>query len=368
MKGKACVEFVVGDIEINETDGLRRSADSLKVIVSPADPIDIDSINECSSLLLSDEQNKSLDRDSANCSGSSSGSSTTTSSGDSSSSSATTDMTATTNDSNHNGSSGSDNSGKYSIPIPESSFLKKKHRLISADSGFGSYGRSELFVTGSIDSMATISNVLTHTTSMHAKPISKHDVSFVCLETEQKKQQRNDDNDDDDDQLSTHTDTDNVVQRYDNNNKRSTTKNRTISFVNSVDEPTNNFTIDAKLINRCDGFKDVQCYFDEHGSPKVREKNRIRRKSTLKQELKARSLGASYDDETLRKIHQNKTPSCVSFTRLCKKFKDTFCSKFDDQIIIITTTICMLFLSLFSIFRSLLALTHTHTHTHTITD
>lgn len=363
MKGKACVEFVVGDIEINETDGLRRSADSLKVIVSPADPIDIDSINECSSLLLSDEQNKSLDRDSANCSGSSSGSSSTTSSGDSSSSSATTDMTATTNDSNHNGSSGSDNSGKYSIPIPESSFLKKKHRLISADSGFGSYGRSELFVTGSIDSMATISNVLSHTTSMHAKPISKHDVSFVCLETEQKKQQRNDDdNDDDDDQSSTHTDTDNVVQRYDNNNKRSTTKNRTISFVNSVDEPTNNFTIDAKLINRCDGFKDVQCYFDEHGSPKVREKNRIRRKSTLKQELKARSLGASYDDETLRKIHQNKTPSCVSFTRLCKKFKDTFCSKFDDQIII-TTNVHVVSLSFFYFSVSSRAYAHSLTLT-----
>lgn len=299
MKEMANVEFVVGDIEISETDALSRSADSLKVIVSPAEPNEIDaSVNasdmECSSPASTDDQTKSNRTDSA------SNSSTSSTSND---------------DSNSN-----DNRSKNSISIPESSYLKKKHRLISADSGFGSYGRSELFVTGSIDSVANIKTVPTHTTSMHTKPISKHDVSFSCLEQEQQLQR------DHIVPLSVpHTAAISFVQRYEK--VKSAPKNHTISFVNSIDESANNFSIDAKLINRCDGFKEVQCYFDEHGSPKVREKNRTRRKSTLKQELKARSLGASYDDETLRKIHQNKTPSCVSFTRLCKKFKETFCSK-----------------------------------------
>lgn len=301
MKELANVEFVVGDIEISETDVLSRSADSLKVIVSPADPTENESVDstvvnasdmDCSSPASSDNHNKSNQIDSP--SNSSSGSS---------------------NDGNN-----SDNGVKNSISIPESSYLKKKHRLISADSGFGSYGRSELFATGSIDSMATIATVPTRTTSMHTKPISKHDVSFTCLDKEQHLAG---------DHIAplsvSHTATTSFMQRYEK--VKSAPKNHTISLINSIDETAINFSIDAKLINRCDGFKEVQCYFDEHGSPKVREKNRTRRKSTLKQELKARSLGASYDDETLRKIHQNKTPSCVSFTRLCKKFKETFCSK-----------------------------------------
>lgn len=299
MKELANVEFVVGDIEISETDPLSRSVDSLKVIVSPAapteiEPADLSGVNasdmECSSPASSDGRNKTNQTDSGSGSSSS-------------------------NDGNS-----SDNGSKNSIPIPESSYLKKKHRLISADSGFGSYGRSGLFATGSIDSMATITSVPTRTTSMHTKPISKHDVSFTCLEQEQQLQG---------DHIAPlsvpHTAATSFVQRYEK--LKSAPKNHTISLVTSIDETANNFSIDAKLINRCDGFKEVQCYFDEHGSPKVREKNRTRRKSTLKQELKARSLGASYDDETLRKIHQNKTPSCVSFTRLCKKFKETFCSK-----------------------------------------
>lgn len=94
-------------------------------------------------------------------------------------------------------------------------------------------------------------------------------------------------------------------------------------------ENKSNFDLTAYVINSTDGFQEVQCYIDENGSPKVREKHakKSRRKHTLRQELKARSLGASYDDNLmLRKpIDTNKTPSCVSFTRLFKKFRETFC-------------------------------------------
>lgn len=307
MKELANVEFVVGDIEISETDALCRSADNLKVIVSPTDPNEIESVDlaganvsdtslECSSPASSDDHNKSNE---------------TTSSPSSSSSSSSSGKHGNNRD-----------TSKKSKSIPDSSYLKKKHRLISADSGFGSYGRSDLFATGSIDSVATMTTVPTHTTS-HTKPISKHDVSSTSLAQDHQKQQLQINHK----PLSMPNTkaTASFIQRLEK--VKSAPKNHTMSLITSIDESTNNFSIDAKLINRYDGFKDVQCYFDEHGSPKVREKNHTRRKSTLKQELKARSLGASYDDETLRKIHQNKTPSCVSITRLCKKFKETFCSK-----------------------------------------
>lgn len=94
-------------------------------------------------------------------------------------------------------------------------------------------------------------------------------------------------------------------------------------------ENKSSFDLTAYVINSNDGFQEVQCYIDENGSPKVREKHakKSRRKHTLRQELKARSLGASYDDNLLlrKPIDTNKTPTCVSFTRLFKKFRETFC-------------------------------------------
>lgn len=94
-------------------------------------------------------------------------------------------------------------------------------------------------------------------------------------------------------------------------------------------ENKSTFDLTAYVINSSDGFQEVQCYIDENGSPKVREKHakKSRRKHTLRQELKARSLGASYDENLLlrKPIDTNKTPTCVSFTRLFKKFRETFC-------------------------------------------
>lgn len=94
-------------------------------------------------------------------------------------------------------------------------------------------------------------------------------------------------------------------------------------------ENKSSFDLTAYVINSSDGFQEVQCYIDENGSPKVREKHakKSRRKHTLRQELKARSLGASYDDNLLlrKPIDTNKTPTCVSFTKLFKKFRETFC-------------------------------------------
>lgn len=193
--------------------------------------------------------------------------------------------------------------------------LKKKHRLISADSGFGSCGRSELYTSGSIDSVAAIRAEPRNTTSVHTKATSKPDVVSPASELADQVSP-----------LSVSSEAASKIEQRYSDKARTAMKNRNTTAMGSVDM-AQGFLIDSNLINQNDGFKEVQCYFDENGSPRVREKKRTRRKSTLKQELKARSLGASYDDETLRKIHQNKTPSCVSFTRFCKKFKETFLSK-----------------------------------------
>lgn len=280
----ANVEYVAGDIEIGDVDELSQSADNLKVIVTAGGVTE----NELDS--------------------------TTEGASDSSLESCTSEDHQSSDESKENTIIETIEPAKNAITIPDVNYLKKKSRLISTDSGFGSYGRSELYSTGSIDSVATITMAQhkTNTTSVHTKPITNYHSSSEHIEKQ--------------DKISplavSQTAATKFVQRYEK--IKSYQKNRNTTM-NSIDDSIN-FELDAKLINRSDGFKDIQCYFDEHGSPKVREKN-SRKKSTLKQELKARSLGASYDNDTLRKIHQNKTPSCVSFTRLCKKFKETFCSK-----------------------------------------
>lgn len=312
MKEITNIEYVAGEIEVSEGEELSRSADSLKIIVNNIDDEPIDD-----EILIVDRTASNSNLNSSN--------------------SQTTDASIKSNEATTTINSSSSQSGN-SIPIPqENMVLKKKNRLISIDSGFGSYGRCELF-SSSVDSMATITSAPKHT-SIHTKPILNTNVSENKVKI---------DNNNIDDHNINNTESekrDKVAPlASDTNTKITTTTNESIQHrhdktenyqknhrnttLNSIDD-TNSFELDARLINENDGFREIQHYIDEHGSPKVREKNARRKKSTLKQELKARSLGASYDDNLLRKINANKTPNCVSFTRLFKKFRETFCKFFE---------------------------------------
>lgn len=273
MKDIASVEYVAGDIEIFEDDGLCQSTNSLKIIVDT---------NE-------DEPNNNFVAQRA--------------------SSNTSLQKITDNESTTISHARSENM----IPI----LMKKKNRLISTDSGFGSYG-PDLYNSGSVDSMAHISSGPKYT-SIHTRPIVN---TITYQETDSPANEPNTDNTEKEDKVTPlisetiAIESTQKIKKLQNKNHRNTT-------LNSIDD---NFELDPKLINRDDGFHEVQCYINEHGSPMVREKRRSnRKKSTLKEELKARSLGASFDDNLLIRKDTNKTPSCVSFSRLFKKLRETFC-------------------------------------------
>lgn len=273
MKDLASVEYVAGDIEIFEDDGLCQSTNSLKII---------EDTNK-------DETNNNFVAQRA--------------------SSNTNLQQIPDNESTTISHARSENM----IPI----LMKKKNRLISTDSGFGSYG-PDLYNSGSVDSMAHISSGPKYT-SIHTRPI----VNIIThQETDSPSNEPNTDNNEKDDKVTpliSETIATESIPKF----KKNLNKNHRNTTLNSIDD---NFELDPKLINRDDGFHDVQCYINEHGSPMVREKRRSnRKKSTLKEELKARSLGASFDDNLLIRKDTNKTPSCVSFSRLFKKFRETFC-------------------------------------------
>lgn len=271
MKQLANVEYIAGDIEISDDGGdLTNSLENLKIVV---DQVEIDTV-----------QPELLD---------------------------------STNSKNNNSDNNKNNTNTISIPETEQ-IMKKKMRLISTDSGFGSFGRSESYVatSSSVDSILT-TNSVTHTKKTTTKSVSSEGLTTQSTYGDDNKQYN--------EKADKLTPLRNVTQAVQRDDKiRDFQKVRNTTF-NNIDDVNNGYELDARLINRSDGFSEVQCYFDENGSPKVRERNRNRRKATLKQTLKAKSLGASMDNDTLRQL---KTPSCVSFSRLCKKFKETFRSKF----------------------------------------
>lgn len=211
------------------------------------------------------------------------------------------------------------------------SLLKKKNRLISTDSGFGSYGPYDLSNSESVGNCSSISSAAKYTSIHSRMPMANvTSADQTCFDSSDDVNEEHPEQDDKVLPLLSETTTAEAGSepgaestpkakewRESAQKKRNTT-------LTSIDD--NNFELDPKLINRDDGFNDVQCYINEDGSPMVREKRRRtqRKKSTLKEELRARSLGASYDDNLLRK-DTNKTPTCVSFSRLFKKLRETFC-------------------------------------------
>lgn len=203
----------------------------------------------------------------------------------------------------------------------------RKNRLISTDSGFGSYGPNDIYYSGSIDSMANITSGPKYT-SIHTRPIVNN--TIIYNETVSPTNEPNADHITEKDDKISPLISETVAAESTQKSKKLLQKNHRNTTLTSIDD---NFELDPKLINRDDGFHEVQCYINEHGSPIVHEKRRSnRKKSTLREELKARSLGASYDDNLLRK-DTNKTPTCVSFSRLFKKLRETFCKFIKENII-----------------------------------
>lgn len=277
MKDIAGVDYVAGELEIFEDDGLCQSSNSLKIVV---DTIEDESNNNyiAQRALSNSNLEKIIENEPTMAHARS----------------------------------------ENMIPM----LMKKKNRLISTDSGFGSYGPADLYNSGSVDSMAYITSGPKYT-SIHTRPIRN---TITHKETESPTTGANTDHNEKDDKVlpliseTMATESTPKLKKISNKCQRNTT-------INSIDD---NFELDPKLINRDDGFHEVQCYINDDGSPVVREKRRPnRKKSTLREELKARSLGASYDDNLLRK-DTHKTPTCVSFSRLFKKLRETFCKLYDE--------------------------------------
>lgn len=286
MKDTASVDYVTSKMELFEDDGLCRSTNSLKIAIDTVD----------------DETNVKFvpKRASSNSN------------------------LLNTNDKNLTTISHA--RSEDTIPL----LLRKKNRLISTDSGFGSYGPYDLFNSESVGNCSNISSAPKYT--------SIHPRSVASKISDQKRQDSSDnlnaehaEHDEHDDKvlplLSETTAGTAAAPDAESTPKskqwRENAQKKRNTTLNSIDD---NFELDPKLINRDDGFHEVQCYINEDGSPVVHEKRRRthRKKSTLKEELRARSLGASFDNNSLQK-DTNKTPTCVSFSRLFKKLRETFC-------------------------------------------
>ena len=78
---------------------------------------------------------------------------------------------------------------------------------------------------------------------------------------------------------------------------------------------SNNFTIDPKLINKCDGLSQSLYYIDENGSPKIRERYIKQQRIIIeKKEQKRREKEANKDFDG--------SCSCFNFSKFSKKFKE----------------------------------------------
>lgn len=97
-------------------------------------------------------------------------------------------------------------------------------------------------------------------------------------------------------------------------------KNRTTT-VNTVDEQV---PLEPMVINKSDGLQDVLYYIDENGSPKIREKFSKKGRAKKASEQKKKLTYGTEADIADTFVFDEKTASCVSFTRLCKRFKKKF--------------------------------------------
>ncbi len=156
-----------------------------------------------------------------------------------------------------------------------------RNRLISMESGFESFGKSK--VSGS-----DLSGIINNN--------NEADDIISVLKSEENRQYC--DNSD--------------------KTKEKVKKNRTTTINNVQDS-----YLDPKLINKSDGLQDVLCYIDENGSPQIREKYK---KKTSKQPQKRLTYGTEECIDAF--ALEEKTPSCVSFSKICRRLKNSFCKFF----------------------------------------
>lgn len=99
-------------------------------------------------------------------------------------------------------------------------------------------------------------------------------------------------------------------------------KNRTTTVNTTIYDPT---AVEPIVINKADGLQDVLYYIDENGSPKIREK--FKKKSKLKKPIEQKRKLTYGTEECIADaiiVRDEKIPSCVSFSKLCQRFKNTF--------------------------------------------
>lgn len=173
--------------------------------------------------------------------------------------------------------------------------LGAKNRLISVDSGFESIGKMRM-----IDSADDSGIIVNDHIDEEAENI------IDVLKNEESRQNNNCDN------------------KTTSKDAKVVSKKARTTTVNNIE----NQILDPLLINKSDGLQDVLYYIDENGSPKIREK--FNKKSKLKKEREQKKKLTYGTEECIADyyVFEEKTPTCVSFSKLCKRFKESF-RKFD---------------------------------------
>lgn len=174
------------------------------------------------------------------------------------------------------------NDSAISDPDQTEKKITTRNRLISLESGFESFGKSK--VSGS-----DLSGIINNN--------NESDDIISALKSEEIR--HNCDN-----------------GKSDKSNEKEKVKKNRTTTINSVQDSY----LDPKLINKSDGLQDVLCYIDENGSPQIREKYKTKANKQPKKRL-------TYGTEECIDAFalEEKTPSCVSFSKICRRLKNSFC-------------------------------------------
>lgn len=182
-----------------------------------------------------------------------------------------------------------------------------KNRLISVDSGFESIGK-----------MRVIGGVADADTTLAEDPVAIDEEGGDILEALRSEDSRLNNNDD----ATAAGDTAICDTRRKPGAVPVVKKNRTTTVNTTVEEPL----LDPMLINKSDGLQDVLYYIDENGSPKIREKfSKKSKKGGHSESKKKKQLTYGTEADIADSYaFDEKTPSCVNFSRICKRFKNSF--------------------------------------------
>lgn len=190
---------------------------------------------------------------------------------------------------------------------------------VSSDSGFESIEKMPLVSNEDINDDSLTEESLT---AQKEADEEATDILRALRNEEVRLNNNNDDNDASKDGNDTN-EQDDVTGSCDTKRKTTNTKakkNRTTTVNTTMDEPV----LEPMVINKNDGLQDVLYYIDENGSPKIREKYSKKSRVKKEREQKKKLTYGTEADIADPFVFDEKTPSCVSFSRLCKRFKNTF--------------------------------------------